>query len=205
MTKNFKLQTAVWSVLVLPALAQAAPVTITSLTYFHNAIPNCEDTVFASPCAPVGVTAAGATDNPFLNDLDTKAIDLGFGSYYTFGNPFAGTDFMIPGGSISAIIGLSDGTTLTGTTVVPDLSMAGLGLFSFSSANISIAATGITDADRMSFGYPPGAFAPDGNLDYVLKLTYAPPAGAPEPGAWALMILGMGLVGCALRRKALAA
>lgn len=37
-----------------------------------------------------------------------------------------------------------------------------------------------------------------------LRGVTAPPPGVPEPGAWALMIAGFGLIGSALRRRALA-
>ncbi len=196
MTRNISLLAALGLALSLPQLAQAAPVTITSLAYIHDQVPNCEDTTPASLCAPVGVTLFGATTNPFLNDIATKAINLGTGSYYTFGNPFAGTDFMIPGDAITALIGLSDGSTLTDTVIVPDLSVAGVIMFDFADAGISIVTTGIIGADRMSFGEPPTAFAPDGNPDYALRLDYV-----PEPATWALMLLGSGLAGAALRRR----
>ena len=179
----------------LAGSSQAAT-TITSLVYFHDAVPNCEDTVDGSTCAPVGVTRAGALDNAFLNDTTTKAIDLGYGDYYTFGNPWAGTDFMIPGDAITAQLTLSDGKTLTQTTVVPDLSVAGATVFDFASAGIVIKTTGVTTADRMSFGAPPTAFAPDGRDDYALQLSYV-----PEPAAWVLMLAGFGGLGASLRRR----
>jgi hypothetical protein len=179
--------------LSLPQGAQAAT-TITSLIYYHGAIPNCEDTINGSPCSPVGVTEAGAVDNPFLNDTATKAIDLGLGHYYTFGNPWPGTNFMVAGDSISVAVTLSNGQTLTETTVVPDLTVAGVTLFDFGA--VSIVTTGITGADRMSFGYPPGAFSGDGLSDYVLQLNFV-----PEPAAWALMLVGFGGVGGTIRRR----
>ncbi len=175
------------------APASRAATTITSLLYYHGAIPNCEDTINGSPCSPVGVTLSGALDNPFLNDTATKEIDLGFGHYLTFGNPWAGTDFMIAGDSISVALTLSNGRTLTQTAIVPNLAVAGTPVFNFGA--ISIVTTGVTGADRMSFGYAPAAFAADGRADYVLRLNVV-----PEPAAWALMLVGFGGVGGMMRR-----
>jgi hypothetical protein len=181
---------------LLLAPASQATVTITSLIYFHpTTVPDCEDTISLSACAPVGVTVAGATNNPFLNDLATKAINIGPGHYYTFGNPYAGTDFMIKGDSLTAQLTLSNGATLTQTVLVPNLSTAGVMMFDFADG-ISIFTTGITGADRMSFGNPPGAFAPDGNPDYVLQLAFV-----PEPANWTLMLMGFGAVGAVLRGR----
>jgi hypothetical protein len=52
----------------------------------------------------------------------------------------------------------------------------------------------------MSFGYPPSAFAADGNLDFVLRLNYGVTA-VPEPATWAMMIAGMGIVAASKRRR----
>jgi hypothetical protein len=188
--------------------AQAAPITIVSLEYIHpTAAVVCEDTIPGQPpataCAPVGVTLSGATNNPFLNDVNTKAIDLPYGSYYTFGNPDAGTNFMIQGDGLFARIVLSDGTILTDTIVVPDLSVAGTVMFDFASAGISIVTTGITSADRMSFGFPPAAFAPDGRNDYVLLLDYA--ASVPEPASAILLLTGLAALRFARRTRRVAA
>ena len=181
-----------------PLSAQAGVATITSIALIHGSIPDCEDTVSGSLCAPIGVTASGSTSNPFLNDLSTKEVVLGYGGYDLFGDAYAGTQFMIPGDSITVAIGLSDGTSLTGTAIVPDLSVAGATLFDFAGKGISIETTGITTADRMQFGNPPGAFSPDGVDDYVLELTYAP---VPEPATWAVLLIGLAAVGVALRRR----
>jgi hypothetical protein len=84
---------------------------------------------------------------------------------------------------------LSNGKNLSGTTTVPDLSIAGTTLFGFAASGVSILTTGITDADRMSFGYPPGAFTPGGYADFVLELNYSAPI--PEPTTWTVMLTGL--------------
>jgi hypothetical protein len=169
---------------------RAAPVTIVSLSYIHlTSATDCEDTIPGDPCSAIGVTNSGATTNPFLNNTSTKAINLGHGSYYTFGIPYGGTDFMIQGDSITAKVVLSNGTSLSNTTTVQDLSIAGTPMFDFAASGVSIVTTGITGADRMSFGYPPGAFTPGGYSDFVLELDYFVPI--PEPATWTMMLAGL--------------
>jgi hypothetical protein len=183
---------------------RAEAATIVSLSYVHP-VPDivCEDTIPGQPpataCAPIGVTDIGATTNAFLNDINTKAINLGYGSYYTFGNPDPGTNFMTQGDSLMATIVLSDGTILSSTILVPDLSIAGTTMFEFASAGISIVTTGILNADRMSFGLPPAAFAPDGRDDYVLQLNYATPV--PEPASAILLLSALSAMPFARRKK----
>lgn len=189
---------------LLAASAQAAPINIVSLEYIHPTTQNvCEDTIPGQPpataCAPVGVTLSGATNNPFVNDTNTKAINLGYGSYYTFGNPDPGTNFMTQGDSLFARITLSDGTILSDTILVPNLSVAGTVMFNFAAWGITIATTGITNADRMSFGLPPAAFAADGRLDYALKLDYTP---VPEPATITLLLAGLAVTPFARKRFA---
>ncbi|HVK41736.1 MAG TPA: PEPxxWA-CTERM sorting domain-containing protein [Phenylobacterium sp.] len=197
------------SVLIVQPAAAAVP--ILSINLFRgDSNGNCEDTVSGTGCSPLGVTQAGGLANPFLNDLNSKEISLVPGSYYLFGNPFAGTNFMTEGSAISAFIRVSTGGAsvgdsylLMGNSTVPDLSVAGTTLFDFSQYGIKITTTGVTGADRMSFGYPPGAFAPDGAADFVLRLDYfVPGAAVPEPATWAMMVSGFALAGYGLRRKA---
>jgi|GEM_PF-3232808 len=201
--KSWLIGAALLVVLTFAQASWATPVTITSLVYVHPS-PNvdCEDTIPGEPaataCSPVGVTNAGSLTNAFLNDVNTKAINIGFGDYYTFGNPYGPTDFMIQGDAIEVLIGLSDGTLLSDIFVVPDLSVAGTTLFDFASNGITITTTGITSADRMSFGLPPAAFAADGTPDYTLELTYV-----PEPASATLLLTALAAVP-ALRRRRIA-
>src|SRR3978361_1586130 len=72
--------------------ASASTLNIVSLVYVHpSPSSDCEDTIAGEPpisaCSPIGVTSSGSLTNPFLNDINTKSIDIGYGSYYTFGNP----------------------------------------------------------------------------------------------------------------------
>lgn len=192
---------------LLAAQPAAAAVTIVSINIFHgDSNANCEDTIAGSGCSPLGVTQAGGVSNSFLNDPATKEVSLGAGSYYIFGNPWGPTNFMTEGNTVTMLMLLHDdasgssGTLKIGNGVVPDLSVAGTTLFSFPDYDITVSTTGITDADRMSFGYPPAAFAGDGNRDFVLRLDYGVTA-VPEPATWAMMIAGIGLAGAAMRRR----
>ncbi|CAN7294621.1 PEPxxWA-CTERM sorting domain-containing protein [Phenylobacterium sp. LjRoot164] len=193
--------------LVLAAQPAAAATPLLSINLYHgDSNGNCADTRPGSGCSPIGVTAIGGTANPFLNDTATKAISLAPGSYYLFGNPYAGTNFMTQGAVISSMITVGAGDAgssylMMGNTLVPDLSVAGVTLFDFAKYGVKISTTGLT-ADRMSFGYPPGAFKPDGATDFVLRLDYLVPGSAvPEPATWAMMIAGFGLAGATLRRR----
>jgi hypothetical protein len=193
--------------LVLAAQPAAAATPLLSINLYHgDSNGNCADTRPGSGCSPIGVTAAGALDNPFLNDTANKSISLAPGSYYLFANPYAGANFMSQGAIISAMLTVDNGAggafLMLGNATVPDLSVAGVTLFNFANYDERITTTGITTADRMSFGYPPGAFKPDGNTDFVLRLDYLVPSSAvPEPATWAMMIAGFGLAGAALRRR----
>jgi len=191
-------------------LAQPASATIKSINLFSgDSTSNCEDTIGGSGCSPLGLTLAGGVTNPLLNNTSTKAISLEPGSYYIFGNPYAGTSFMTQGSAISIFLRMSDpdghDRLLIGNSTVPNLATAGVTVFNFAAYGIKIVTTGITTADRMSFGYPPGAFASDGNTDFVLRLDYlVPETVVPEPATWALMIGGFGLAGLGLRRRSAA-
>lgn len=189
-------------------VAQPAAAAIKSINLFRgDSTSNCEDTIPDSGCSPLGITLAGDITNPLLNNTATKAISLEPGSYYIFGNPYAGTSFMTPGGAISVFLRISDedgyDRLLIGNSTVPNLATAGTTVFDFPAYHIKITTTGITNADRMSFGYPPGAFAADGNPDFVLRLDYSVPETViPEPATWAMMVSGFALLGSGLRRKA---
>lgn len=189
----------------------SATVPILSLNLFSgSSTDNCEDTIPGSGCSPLGITAAGSLTNPFLNNIGTKAISLLPGSYYLFGNPYSGTNFMTQGSAITLWGTLLNGpdkpgysTLVVGTSIVPDLSVAGITVFDLEAYGIKVTTTGITDVDRMSFGNPPRAFAPDGNMDFVLRLDYlvSTPSAVPEPATWAMLMIGFFLTGTGLRRR----
>ena len=66
-----------------------------------------------------------------------------------------------------------------------------LGLFVSTEAPAVVGSIGLVSVQSMF------AWSGDLRLTYI----YEPTAGVPEPGAWALMILGFGLGGAALRRR----
>jgi hypothetical protein len=154
-------------------------------------------------CSPLGVTAAGTTA-PLLINANNRDIALGKGSYYIYGNPWAGTDFMVQGAPMIFGFEIKDNSgyfqTISNVLTVPDLSIAGLLLYQ--GYGITLSTTGITTADLVGFGSTSAAFKPDGRSDFVLRLDFgvSPPA-VPEPATWAMMIVGFGLLGGAMRRR----
>jgi hypothetical protein len=94
---------------MLNATGAAAAVTIKSINIFHgDSTGNCEDTIAGSGCSPLGVTLAGDVNQPFLNNLQTKQISLGQGSYFLFGNPYGPTNFMTAGNTVALFLTLQD-------------------------------------------------------------------------------------------------
>lgn len=57
--------------------------------------------------------------------------------------------------------------------------------------------TGFTNLSSLTFAAAPGATSPEFALDNIVLNA----AAVPEPASWAMMILGMGAVGFALRRR----
>jgi hypothetical protein len=193
-------------VIAQPAMATVSIIGIN--VYRGSSTGNCLDTINTANCSPLGVTQSGSASNPFLNNLATKEINLGTGSYYLFGNPYAPTNYMIEGQPISIMLTIRDTDMLSGyaflklaTTIVPDLTTPGTVLFSFNDHGIKISTTGITNADRMGFGLNGAGFQGDGSKDFVLRLDYGVTSPVPEPASWAMMIGGFGFVGGAMRRQ----
>ena len=151
---------------------------ITALSYNTG---GCVTTV-ADGCAGIGVTAAGSTGNPFLNDISTKAIDIGFGDYLTFNEPFWGS-----GAPLTITLGFSDSTSVFGTFVFPSTPGTTIGSLSGGGGTITFTTSGL-DADRMSFGFAPGTFNPSGTSDTVIAMSFAAPStGAPEPATLGML------------------
>jgi hypothetical protein len=171
--------------LAFSAMAATAA-SITSLSYGNG---GCVTTL-ADGCAPIGLTLSGATNNAFLNNVNTKAINLAVGSYYTFNEPFFST-----GGPLTITLTLSDSTSRSATITLPNLSAAGNTLAHFTGAeDILITTTGITNADRVSFGFAPAAFNPSGTNDTVFQLVFTEPSSAvPEPGTFFMPVAAASL------------
>ena len=89
---------------------------ITGLSYYAS---GCVTTVGDS-CAGIGVTLSGSTSDPFLNNSSDKSINIGFGNYLTFNEPFFGQ-----GDSLTITVGFDDSTSVSDTVTLPDLTTGG--------------------------------------------------------------------------------
>lgn len=205
-TLALSMATLATSLIAQPAMATVSIISIN--VYRGSSTGNCLDTINTANCSPLGLTQSGSTSNPFLNNIATKEINLGTGSYYLFGNPYSPSSYMVEGEPISIMMTIRDTDMTSGfavlklaTTTVPDLTKSGTVLFSFNDYDIKISTTGITNADRMGFGLNGTGFQGDGSKDFVLRLDYGVTAPIPEPASWMMMIGGFGLTGGAMRRR----
>ncbi len=174
--------------------------TLTSLSYLAG---GCVTTV-VDGCAPIGLTAGGSLTNPFLNDLNTKAIDLSTGTYYTFSDPF-----FAQGDSVEIVATFTNNVTIDSTIVMPDLTTGANSILDVSQGGetLLLQTTGL-GADRISFGYAPSSFQTDGIDDTILQLTFSeapvvdpiPPAMSPEPASIGLIAVA-GMAALLLRRR----
>lgn len=133
------------------------------------------------------------------------AVQLEF-THDVFGVAFDDLDLIGPTVDYARVdIGLANG--LTGTFLIsdPDHDFNTAAFFGYSSAvairTLSVASFGLGSdtpyanlIDNLSVSLTP---PPDGGG----KENDGPPGAVPEPGAWALMIMGFGLAGAAMRRR----
>jgi hypothetical protein len=191
------------TIALLSAMPAEAAAQIDELVIFNYATANNCASTEDFDCSPLGVTAAG-TSAPLLINVNSRDIALSKGSYYIYGNPWAGTNFMVQGAPMIFGFEIRDNgsyfQTISNVLTVPDLSIAGLLLYQ--GYGITLSTTGITTADLVGFGSTSAAFNPDGRYDFVLRLDFgvSPPA-VPEPATWAMMIAGFGLLGDVMRRR----
>ena len=133
----------------------------------------------------VGNSSAGELNDAFYIFDDGQGNPIGpghDGSYYqlTFGT--------------STLVGLNPGQDAV--NFIPS------GLPSYNSDHIYtfVLNTGAVAPTQLHFGVSDGIFSDNGG-QYTIQLTQL---GAPEPTSWALMLLGVGGVGAALRRRKVA-
>jgi len=143
-----------------------------------------------------------ASDPVFIHDSIRQDInDLTIGKTYNLSFYWAGAQqFGFSGDTFEGWqVSLGGETHSTSTVNVPDHGFSGWQL-----ATMSFTATAASETLAfLSTGGPTG-LPPFALLDGV-SLTDVTGGGVPEPAAWALMILGFGASGAALRRRRVAA
>jgi hypothetical protein len=174
---------------MLIAASTMSATTIVGISYTDS---GCVTTL-SDGCAGIGVTNAGSTSNPFLNNLNTKAIDIGYGSYLTFNEPFFSA-----GAGVTFTVDFSDSTFVTNTFTIPS-GVGTIGVLTGGGGTITFGTTSLT-ADRMSFGQAPETFSPSGVNDTIFTLNYVQTqtSGSPEPGT--LGTVGLAAAGLATQR-----
>ena len=167
--------------------------------------------IFAALCATT-MTAAPAIAAPTVGDVvtctgtglgcSTGMAVIGKGTEFTgnfTGTPILGFDFadgLLRISNVSAwSYGVVGDMTMTFQDRVNPFTAVSLvsssGFFSLSQANFSVV------DGRLAFAS--GFFSAAQNATMTLRLDSA--AAVPEPAAWAMMIVGLGLMGTALRRR----
>jgi len=117
--------------------------------------------------------------------------------YYLFSYAFLEADraASLP---LNVIVNYSDNTSESGVFSIPDTTVVNspFVLTAGSANGFSLAATGILNADRVQNALAPTGLTPGGGFDDVIKLTVAgaPSAAVPEPGPWALLLTGLGVI-----------
>ncbi len=134
---------------------------------------------------------------PALGDGITQTVATTAGAAYKLTFGFSGENTV----GASTVLDVLIGSLLTQFTIVADNS----GVFKkpFQTASINYIATGATTAISFTIASTTNA----GNNDPLIDgVSFTPTSGVvPEPGSWALMIAGFGLVGAAARRRRIVA
>jgi len=159
----------------------------------------CLNTPAALSCSNTSRGAPGPSDKGalfWLSDGPIMNVAAGFDTGFSFNY----SDPFVPGGFVSVYDGLNGTGTLLATMALgltpstacdPSFS-GGANYCPFIGTGLGFAGIG----KSVVFG---------GTADFIVydDITFGAttPGGAPEPAAWALMILGFGLAGSALRRR----
>ena len=147
----------------------------------------------AAYAAPVITMSAPASDGSFSGSFSDSGIAAGaFTDIFTFTVPSMGT----AGATISSIFVSSTQNNVNFSSV----SLDGTPFAILSTGNVEF-------RDLVSLGVLAGTQTlsvmgnSGGNASFAGTIAFAPTAAVPEPAAWLMMMLGMGAVGFAMRRR----
>lgn len=140
-------------------------------------------------------------------------IDSGTSTYLDFATPYTGAiafSYQVAANSVASIQAFSGaggtGVTLTGPLMLFNTNPAGCPAFSAALCTLGPGGLGfVSNAGSIVFTGTAHRFVFD-DLTFGAGNDPLPPPGVlPEPGAWALLLLGFGAVGVGLRRRKTAA
>lgn len=218
---------ALFAVTILAAAGGASAATLTPVSYVFDQATDCgtycyhDAGAYTPSGSPVPSTPAGElTDGelgyagwavggagPWVGWTDAQVnIDFTFDATYAFSSVSVGTtqdtvtDVVLPDLRVYSSLNGVD-WTLRGTLLTPPSSAN-------NNSSTSTAAHTFLTLDNLAFAAPyvrltvnnhPGY----GSFSFLDEVRFDGQAvgGVPEPGAWALMILGFGLAGASLRRR----
>jgi hypothetical protein len=188
---------------VAAVVSPAATITFIGFETVNGSVPvHCVDSLNSgTPCTILGVTSADSTSEPFLNTPfgaiggDFFSINLGPGVYFLYATSFLDDD-RLAGLPLHVVVNDSDLNSESPVFTIPDLSTTQpFTPIGPAPVGFSLAATGIQDVDRVGNAGVSGQLGPDFIPDDVVKLTIgAPSAAVPEPGPWALLLTGLGVI-----------
>lgn len=162
---------------------------------------NTCDTVPTADTSPASIQCAGYFDGNVLNDGNsmisgyTNNLDVIAAAVAALGGTFSGTLTSYTGGTvvgdINAFLGAPNG--FTGVQII--------GIhYGQGSAGTDSTVGNVTAFYKIDFGSTPTKLAVNLNgLSNAYLFTSVP--GVPEPATWAMMLLGFGGIGMAMRRR----
>lgn len=213
---NVNTDTAVFQTTATPT-SNVAGATAVLFSLSGNTTPLFTQANFLLTGQTVNSAAVIGANNSFTQQVDTFTFSITSASAFSYGTiNVAVNDVLLSGSvqnaSITGTLGGSTGalnaSTLGGSTIMfnptPLLafqpnSQFGLS-FTLNSVTPIFAQANASSAISSFRSQTSGAFQSDPEPTFGSPLPPAPPA-IPEPGTWAMMIVGLGLVGFARRRR----
>jgi acetyl-CoA carboxylase carboxyltransferase component len=178
------------------ALIAAVPASATTLASYTSGTSSA---TFV-PGQSFTVAGAGTFNDIRFNFYNASLQAIATGSLYLFTSEYTGTTQALASTTANRI-GVA---AASGSTYAFDLSTiltAGTVYYAYADRSFTLSGTASgTYAGGNAYTANSGSFAALTAQDINFTVTGTPPA-VPEPASWAMMILGMGAVGGALRRR----